>query len=73
MSTSADASNKPFTSSPAAVARSATTSRLCIAPMAPAEQPPKSSRWPGEPPMPWFVSSAVTTAATMREPRKAKP
>ena len=44
-----------------------------MAPMAPAEQPPNNRREPGAEPMPWSATSESMTAATMREPRKAKP
>lgn len=52
----------------------ATASRLVSTPRPPAEQPAKSSR-SGPPllPIPCALTSAVTAAETMREPRKEKP
>jgi hypothetical protein len=44
-----------------------------MAPRAPAEQPPKSTRWPGTPPRPLFWASVSKAAWMMRCPRKLKP
>lgn len=72
MSTSDDASSSPCTCSPRGTI-AATSSMLFIAPMAPALQPPNSSRCPGVEPMPYCATSDVMTALAMRAPRKLYP
>ena len=46
---------------------------LFMAPMAPAEHPPKSSLASGCAPMPLLCSRSVMVAATMRAPRNEYP
>ena len=71
---------RPATVQPAVLAPSsgqraviaAIASREFMAPIAPAEHPPKSSLWPGVLPMPRSVTSCVMTALKIRAPRNAK-
>ena len=72
MSSSAAPSKKPHVCTLPGMAL-ATASRLFIAPMAPALQPPNSSRVPCLDPSPWRCIRSCITAATMRLPRNSKP